>query len=174
MGEIRAGDRSPSVASPAVADADDGRHWGAGHGRAHEGETGQTARRAGIPSPATIPALDGVRAIACLSVVGYHISLITRDMHLWTPGHHPLLDALFLSGNSGVMLFFVLSGFLLFLPYARALVTAQPLPDARLFYLRRGWRILPGYYVSLVLIVLLQQPQYLAPSHWHELLLFLV
>jgi peptidoglycan/LPS O-acetylase OafA/YrhL len=135
--------------------------------------TGQAVVRESISSTATIPSLDGVRAIACLLVMGFHISLITRDMHIWTPGHHPLLDALFLSGGSGVTLFFVLSGFLLFLPYARALLTTQLWPDARLFYLRRAWRILPGYYVSLFLIVMLQQPQYLAPSHWHELLLFL-
>jgi peptidoglycan/LPS O-acetylase OafA/YrhL len=121
-----------------------------------------------------IPALDGVRAIACLFVIGYHISLITRDMRIWTPGAHAPLDALFLSGNSGVTLFFVLSGFLLFLPYARALLAAGPWPSARGFYLRRAWRILPGYYGSLFLIVTLQQPQYLSPSHWRDLALFLV
>jgi peptidoglycan/LPS O-acetylase OafA/YrhL len=95
-------------------------------------------------------------------------------MHLWTPGGPPPLDALFLAGNSGVTLFFVLSGFLLFLPYARALLFARPWPDTRRFYLRRALRILPGYYASLFLIVALQQPQYLAPRHWRELLLFLL
>jgi peptidoglycan/LPS O-acetylase OafA/YrhL len=123
---------------------------------------------------ATIPVLDGVRAVACLLVLSYHINLITRDMHVWTPGRQPLLDALFLSGSTGVTLFFVLSGFLLFLPYAKVLLSLGPWPDSRLFYFRRAWRILPGYYVSLFLLVMLQQPQYLAPSHWHDLALFFV
>jgi peptidoglycan/LPS O-acetylase OafA/YrhL len=121
-----------------------------------------------------IPELDGVRAIACLLVIWLHINLITRDMHIWTPGATPpLLDALLLSGSIGVTLFFVLSGFLLFLPYVQALRGAQPWPSSRQFYLRRAWRILPGYYAALFLLVLLQQPQYLAPSHWRDLALFL-
>jgi peptidoglycan/LPS O-acetylase OafA/YrhL len=122
---------------------------------------------------AAIPALDGVRAVACLLVVGYHNNLLTRDGQAWKPGRFPLLDALFLSGSTGVTLFFVLSGFLLFLPYARALLALGPWPDARVFYWRRAWRILPGYYASLLLLVMLQQPQYLAPSHWRDLALFL-
>ena len=65
-------------------------------------------------------------------------------------------------------------GFLLFLPYAKVLLSLGPWPDSRLFYFRRAWRILPGYYVSLFLLVMLQQPQYLAPSHWHDLALFFV
>jgi peptidoglycan/LPS O-acetylase OafA/YrhL len=122
-----------------------------------------------------IPELDGVRAFACLLVIWLHINLMTRDMHIWTPSATPLLvDVVLFSGSIGVTLFFVLSGFLLFLPYVQALQGTQPWPSARQFYLRRAWRILPGYYASLFLFVTLQQPQYLAPSHWHELVLFLV
>jgi peptidoglycan/LPS O-acetylase OafA/YrhL len=106
--------------------------------------------------------------------MGYHLNLITHDRRIWGPGGHPLLESLFVSGNAGVMLFFVLSGFLLFLPYARGLVSVQPWPDTRLFYMRRGLRIIPGYYASLFLLVALQQPRYLAPSHWRDLLLFLL
>ncbi len=93
----------------------------------------------------TIPALDGVRAIACLMVIGYHISLMARDTHLWTENSDTLITALLLAGNAGVTLFFVLSGFLLFLPYANALLFAQPWPSARGFYLRRALRNIPGY-----------------------------
>jgi peptidoglycan/LPS O-acetylase OafA/YrhL len=122
-----------------------------------------------------IPELDGVRAIACLLVIWLHINLITSDMHIWTSGATPpLIHALLVSGSIGVTLFFVLSGFLLFLPYVQALLGTQPWPSARQFYLRRAWRILPGYYASLFLLVLLQQPQYLSPSHWRDLALFLV
>ncbi len=121
---------------------------------------------------ATIPALDGVRAIACLMVIGYHISLMARDTHLWTEGGDSLVTALLLAGNAGVTLFFVLSGFLLFPPYANALLFAQPWPGTRRFYLRRALRIIPGYYFSLLLIVLLAHPEYLQPARWGQLLLF--
>jgi peptidoglycan/LPS O-acetylase OafA/YrhL len=130
---------------------------------------------AAVPAKTVIPELDGVRAIACLLVIWLHINLMTRDMHIWNPDTTPLLvDVALFSGSIGVTLFFVLSGFLLFLPYVQALMGAQPWPSARQFYLRRAWRILPGYYAALFLLVLLQQPQYLSPSHWRDLALFLV
>ncbi|HEU5370201.1 MAG TPA: acyltransferase [Ktedonobacterales bacterium] len=120
----------------------------------------------------TIAALDGVRAIACLMVIAYHISLMTHDIHLWSMDSDSLITALLLAGNAGVTLFFVLSGFLLFLPYANALLFGQPWPSARIFYLRRALRIIPGYYFSLLLIVLLAHPEYLQPQRWGQLLLF--
>jgi hypothetical protein len=45
----------------------------------------------------------------------------------------------------GVHLFFVLSGFLLFLPYARWIQGGRERPSARLFYKRRFLRIVPAY-----------------------------
>ena len=47
-------------------------------------------------------------------------------------------------GESGVIFFFLLSSFLLFLPYAKALLFEDPWPSLRRFYLRRIFRILPG------------------------------
>jgi peptidoglycan/LPS O-acetylase OafA/YrhL len=186
VAEIRSGERQTGTVIgdlTAAVDADSGsQRAGATPDGSSVGtpgsDVGQEQRRAGSVS-VTLPALDGVRALACLFVLGFHISLMTRDMHIWTPGRSPLFDALMFSGstgdgNTGVTLFFVLSGFLLFLPYVQALMGTQPCPSARQFYLRRAWRILPGYYASLFLLVTLQQPQYLAPSHWHELVLFLV
>ncbi len=124
------------------------------------------------PKDAIAP-LDGVRAFACLTVVGYHISLMTRDMHIWSNRtSNPLVSAILLAGGAGVTLFFVLSGFLLFLPYAKALLSDQTWPSTRVFYLRRALRIIPGYYFSLFVIVLLLQPQYLEPQRWRELILF--
>lgn len=122
----------------------------------------------------TIAVLDGVRAIACFSVIAYHINLTTSGYHDWQAA--PLgmfLPSLMMTGFSGVMLFFVLSGFLLFMPYAKAILFGNQWPSMRQFYLRRALRILPGYYVSLGLIILWMQPQYLQPEHWKELGLFL-
>jgi peptidoglycan/LPS O-acetylase OafA/YrhL len=123
----------------------------------------------------TIAVLDGVRAIACLIVIAYHINLITRDTDVWSVSDrtHTLLTALLLSGFSGVTLFFVLSGFLLFLPYARALLYAETWPSARLFYLRRTLRIVPAYYITLLLLLLFYDPGYLQLQHLGDIGLFL-
>ncbi|MBE3558567.1 MAG: acyltransferase [Ktedonobacteraceae bacterium] len=124
----------------------------------------------------TIAALDGVRAIACLVVVSVHISMITtQDISLWSPqAFPPLFTALAFMGDTGVTLFFVLSGFLLFLPYARALLfDERHWPAMRRFYLRRALRILPAYYVSLCLLVLLYRPEYLSLDHLRQWFFFL-
>jgi peptidoglycan/LPS O-acetylase OafA/YrhL len=124
----------------------------------------------------SIPVLDGVRAFACLIVIWFHIYRIPRDMQVWAtqPFVHPLLNSFLFFGKYGVTLFFVLSGFLLFLPFARALLFEKTWPSTRHFYLRRVFRIMPAYYLTLILIVLLFQQQYLQPQHWQELGLFFV
>jgi len=119
----------------------------------------------------TIAALDGVRAVAALFVIGFHIDVINKT-DLWSAWQHPLASALITFGGSGVTLFFVLSGFLLFMPYAKALLFEARWPSAKQFYLRRALRILPAYYVALVLILLLFQRQYLQLAYWQHLLLF--
>ncbi|GHO74790.1 hypothetical protein KSD_25610 [Ktedonobacter sp. SOSP1-85] len=123
----------------------------------------------------TIAALDGVRAIACLIVVAFHLSLITtRDVPLWTASQfNPLFSAVAFAGDTGVNLFFVLSGFLLFMPFASAILWRKPRPSWKRFYLRRIFRILPAYYVSLLLMILLFRPNYLSIHHWQGLLSFL-
>ncbi len=122
-----------------------------------------------------IAVLDGVRAIACVTVMDYHINLMTRSTHVWnaTDFSHILLSAIALAGASGVSLFFVLSGFLLFLPYAKALLFEGDWPSTRKFYLRRVLRIMPGYYVALFAMIFIIHPEYLQPDHWRNLGLFL-
>src|SRR5579859_2862036 len=128
------------------------------------------------PQKNTISLLDGVRACACLIVIWFHIYQIPRDLQVWhaQPFTGSLLNAFLYSGKFGVTLFFVLSGFLLFRPFAKALLLAQTWPSTRRFYLRRAFRILPAYYLSLILIVLLFRHQYVQPQHWQELGLFFI
>lgn len=122
----------------------------------------------------TITTLDGVRAFACLIVVWFHINVVPHDMRIWNLQLAvPQFFAAFLYfGRYGVTLFFVLSGFLLFMPFAKALLFGNTWPSMRRFYLRRAFRILPAYYLSLILIVLLFEQRYLQPQHWQELGLF--
>ena len=122
----------------------------------------------------TIAVLDGVRAVACFTVILYHINLITSSLHDWQPlALGVFIPAIMRTGAAGVTLFFVLSGFLLFLPYAKAILFENRWPSMRQFYLRRALRILPGYYISLGLLILWMHQEYLQPAHWKELGLFL-
>jgi peptidoglycan/LPS O-acetylase OafA/YrhL len=118
-----------------------------------------------------IRAMDGLRALAALSVLVYHVLASTgaptvilgRDV-TWV----------WFYTESGVDLFFVLSGFLLFLPYARAMLHGRALPSARQFYRRRALRILPAYWVCLAILVLLRLHTYLTPMGIQNILAHLV
>src|SRR5436305_14131488 len=120
----------------------------------------------------SIAVLDGVRAIAILMVIVFHINRITGDS-LWNQVANPLASSVATAVGTGVTLFFVLSGFLLFMPFAKALLFDTPWPLARVFYFRRVLRIMPGYYVSLFLLILFMHPEYLQRDHLKDLLLFL-
>lgn len=53
-------------------------------------------------------------------------------------------------GSFGVSIFFVLSGFLLARPFWLALDRGEPMPSLRIYALRRAARILPGFWLALV------------------------
>lgn len=96
---------------------------------------------------------DGIRAIACLLVITHHLSQFAS-----TEGNLPWLQALhafMLTGNSGVSVFFVLSGYLLAIPFWRSYLNGHPFPDMKHYGLRRAVRIIPGYYVAILVSTLL-------------------
>jgi peptidoglycan/LPS O-acetylase OafA/YrhL len=103
----------------------------------------------GAVSP--IPALDGLRAVAVILVILFHSWSDIPDGGNFVIS--PDDPNPFNSARTGVQLFFVLSGFLLFLPYARWLFGVQSRPSARLFYTRRILRVGPAYWVSLIILV---------------------
>lgn len=116
-----------------------------------------------------IAVLDGVRALAFLIVLVLHMSNMTSTLRLWDERQWPLLSAIVNAGFSGVTLFFVLSGFLLFLPYAQSLLFQKAWPSAKIFYIRRIFRIFPLYYLSLIVILLLGHREYFTPNMWGTL-----
>src|ERR1700681_3962702 len=73
--------------------------------------------RAGFPEStgSRLPGVDGLRAIAAMWVVFFHITAFSHARF----GHHfPGLDLFLRSGSTGVSLFLVLSGFCLYIPFA--------------------------------------------------------
>ena len=90
-----------------------------------------------IPSASRIPELDGLRVLLVLIVSWYHIwqqSWLTPAVGGFS------LDFLVRSGYMPVDGTILLSGFLLFLPYARGRMEGAPLPDRRGVFLRGGVR----------------------------------
>jgi len=104
------------------------------------------------------PGLDLLRTIAILLVVLYHMYLQPAPRFL------RVIDQ---TGWMGVDLFFVLSGFLigsqLLRPYLR-----NETPSLRVFYLRRAFRVLPAFWVVLLVYLLVpgfrEQPN--LPDAW--------
>jgi peptidoglycan/LPS O-acetylase OafA/YrhL len=95
---------------------------------------------------ARLNGFDGLRACAALSIVAYH--------SVWAAGatQSGLLAPLLSELKAGVAVFFVISGFLLYLPYARSLGNSTPLPDWRDYVRRRAVRIVPAYWVALTVL----------------------
>jgi peptidoglycan/LPS O-acetylase OafA/YrhL len=99
--------------------------------------------------PPSVPALDGVRGLAALMVVLTHVGYQTGAV---VHGAHGALLARF---DVGVALFFVLSGFLLYRPWLAAAAVGRRAPDVRSYLRRRGVRILPAYWLVLIVVLLL-------------------
>jgi peptidoglycan/LPS O-acetylase OafA/YrhL len=99
---------------------------------------------------AYVPEVDGLRFIAILSVVLFHISVQVQDQ----PGGKAifkLLDPVVRNGNRGVELFFVISGFILGLPFARHRLTGAPIMRLGTYFYRRLTRLEPPY-IAIILV----------------------
>ncbi len=58
------------------------------------------------------------------------------------------------AGGEAVIVFFVISGFLLYRPFAAARAGGRPRPSTGLYSRRRALRILPGYWTALTLLAI--------------------
>jgi peptidoglycan/LPS O-acetylase OafA/YrhL len=99
-------------------------------------------------------ALDGYRALAALAVVVYHLASPLGWFRLG--GDAGVTGALISNlGNFGVAIFFLLSGFLLYRPFARAALADEPGPATLRFLRHRVLRIYPAYWVALTAAIVL-------------------
>lgn len=96
-----------------------------------------------------IKVLDGVRAIAILFVVWFH---------LWQQSWVPLqvgsysMDWISRTGYLMVDMMILLSGFCLFLPHAREVFLGEKADSIKTFYVKRLARIAPSYYLAIGII----------------------
>jgi peptidoglycan/LPS O-acetylase OafA/YrhL len=96
------------------------------------------------PAPGRVASLTGVRALAATLVVATHAAYTTGK---YTHGY---LGLVYSRLEIGVPIFFVLSGFLLFRPWVKAVVTGQPSPSLRRYSWHRVRRIMPAYIVTVL------------------------
>ena len=146
----------------------------------------------GTPAPAAVVrlfaeqndhlrALTGLRGWAALWVCLYHAWTFAKYPPIELPfaGQAIDLTPLISIGFAGVSIFFVLSGFLLALPYAEWQAGLRERPATGRYLLRRVARVFPAYYAQLALLVLLAAwlPWHASIDDWsalwrHLLMLF--
>lgn len=101
-----------------------------------------------------IAEIDGLRFVAIMSVVLFHLAgmltLKTGRAGVFDP-----LAALLSHGNAGVQLFFVISGFVIALPFAKAHLLGERVPQLGRYFFRRLTRLEPPYILNLLILFLL-------------------
>jgi peptidoglycan/LPS O-acetylase OafA/YrhL len=102
------------------------------------------------PVPQRAETLDLLRAIAAIGVVSLHTVPLAKRVGIST--HFNGL------GETGVSLFFVLSGYLI----TSSVISTSF--SARSYIVNRSFRILPAYFVSMLLVLFLQDSSYLATA----------
>ena len=98
------------------------------------------------PGHPRFPLLDGVRALAALSIVLLHVGDGTGFART------SALGAFTARMDAGVALFFVLSGFLLYRPFVASRLEARPAPSAGRYLRRRLLRIVPAFWVAMLVM----------------------
>jgi peptidoglycan/LPS O-acetylase OafA/YrhL len=121
-----------------------------------------------------IPEIDGLRFVAILSVVLFHV-----QGQLSLPGPtQGWLWYLISHGRRGVELFFAISGFILSYPFATAIVRGGRPPSLSAYFWRRVTRLEPPYVLSILvrlplLLIVMKKPLSLVLGHGLASLLYL-
>ncbi len=98
-----------------------------------------------------IPEIDGLRFVAIMAVIFYHLNgFVARKVGLDV--HSDALSTLLNKGNFGVQLFFVISGFIISQPFADRLLREESDVPLGRYYTRRLTRLEPPYIINLILI----------------------
>lgn len=110
-----------------------------------------------------IPEVDGLRFLAIALVLFFHTKVLTAVLSgsatvvqpfgngtVERQLHQSLLGAAVLQGQLGVHIFFVISGFILALPFAAHRLRGDPAVSLKRYYARRLTRLEPPYLLALL------------------------
>jgi peptidoglycan/LPS O-acetylase OafA/YrhL len=120
------------------------------------GQAGNQPTVSQAPSPALapppgnprFPLFDGLRAIAALGVLTFHVGEFSGRLGVGFPGRFEEVAV------NGLLLFFAISGFLLYRPYVAANAARRPGPSLERYGRRRALRIVPAYWAALTLLAI--------------------
>ncbi len=105
-------------------------------------------------SSAFMPEIDGLRFLAIAWVVLFHINIFIlgkAQAGLSALAERYELLSLFLgNGSRGVELFFVISGFILALPFAKRFIAGERVFNLKAYFLRRLTRLEPPYIFNMI------------------------
>jgi peptidoglycan/LPS O-acetylase OafA/YrhL len=124
-----------------------------------------------------IEPIEGLRGVAVLLVILFHYAVIldARFADPWLAAIDGSLvtRVIVRNGMIGVDLFFLITGFLLVLPWLREAAGQGPAPSALDFYRRRSQRILPAYYVQLLVLFFVFVPLLRGFEFWYRNLVYM-
>jgi peptidoglycan/LPS O-acetylase OafA/YrhL len=103
------------------------------------------AKAAPADQPRHFPCFDGLRAVAAVLVVLVHTSFASGFTLRSATGIYTARFEL------GVSVFFLISGFLLYRPFAASHIAGGPPPATGRFWLRRFLRIMPAYWLAFAI-----------------------
>jgi peptidoglycan/LPS O-acetylase OafA/YrhL len=107
------------------------------------------------------PLLDGYRAIAALAVLTTHVAFNTGEIL------NPVVGTFLGRLDLAVTVFFLLSGFLLYRPWAASAMVDRPGPMIGNYALRRAGRIFPAYWLMVIVtLAILPEIQPVRPEAW--------
>ncbi len=106
--------------------------------------------------------LEGYRGIAALAIVVYHVFQNAQQggsalFEGQETEHYTVLQGL----DAFVSVFFVLSAFLLALPYMQSALAGRSAPNGRAFLFRRAARVVPLYVVAITVVWSARNPEIL-------------
>jgi peptidoglycan/LPS O-acetylase OafA/YrhL len=119
----------------------------------------------------TIAAMDGLRGLSVTWILLFHYTVLraaSSDPWAAMLRDAPVLGRAIGQGPFAVDLFFLISGFLLTLPWLMRARDRRPAPGTRRFYVRRIARIVPAYYVHLLALFAIVMPLLHGPAYWRS------
>jgi peptidoglycan/LPS O-acetylase OafA/YrhL len=105
-----------------------------------------------------LPHVDGLRFIAIMAVIAFHVrQIISSPHHFNVPldTTRDVINKFFEAGCYGVQLFFAISGFILILPFAKSHLGLGEPVKLKAYFLRRLTRLEPPYIIHLILLFVL-------------------
>jgi peptidoglycan/LPS O-acetylase OafA/YrhL len=100
-----------------------------------------------------VPAFNGIRGLCAVGVLIYHVAFVSGTSNHFSDPHTSIWGYVIEALTVSLPPFFILSGFFLYRPFARVVLSGAPKPAIRPFLVKRALRVLPGYWVMTAIVL---------------------